>query len=251
MTMVEVQPCRRLLFALAPVLVAVPLLAIAADSHDSMGEHMDDDPRQAMFLLDRFEWQDASEGSALVWDVNAWTGTDRHRVLLRAAGERVDGATEENRVELLWWHPVASRWNLVAGIRQDFEPATPRSYAALGVQGLAPWWVHVEATVYAGEGGQTAATLEAEKDLLLTNRLVLTPRVDAEAYGRDDERNRIGNSLSEVSASFRLRYEIRREFAPYVGLSWTGKLGDTADFARAGGESVRDARWVAGVRAWF
>ena len=249
--MVESLIFRCLLAVLAPTLVLGPCLATADDSAPSVAGHMNDNPWETMFLLDRFEWQDAEDGDALAWDVNAWTGTDDHRVLLRAAGERVDGTTEETRLELLWWHPVASRWDLVAGLRQDLEPGTPRSYAALGVQGLAPWWVHVEATAYVGERGQTAATLEAETDLLLTNRLVLTPRVEAEAYGRDDERNGIGNGLSEIAAGLRLRYEIRREFAPYVGLEWTGKLGDTADFARADGESVRDARWVAGVRVWF
>jgi copper resistance protein B len=249
--MIERGDRRHVLAVLAPIIVLTPLLASAGDQTAGMAAHMNDNPWEMMFLLDQFEWLDAEEGGALVWDVNAWAGTDDHRVLLRAAGERVDGTTEENRVELLWWHPVASRWDLVAGLRQDLEPVTPRSYAALGVQGLAPWWVHVEATAYLGERGQTAATLEAETDLLLTNRLILAPRVEAETYGRDDERNGIGNGLSEITAGLRLRYEIRREFAPYFGLEWTGKLGDTADLARADGESVRDARWVAGVRAWF
>ena len=133
---------------------------------------------------------------------------------------------------------MASRWQAAGtwwpGLRHDLEPETPRSYAALGVQGLAPWWVHVEATAYLGEQGRVAATLEADTDWLLTNRLILSPRIEAEAYGQDDERNRIGNGLSEITAGLRLRYEIRREFAPYIGLEWTGKLGDTADFARAG-----------------
>jgi len=249
--MADTRNCSRLAFLLAPVILAVPLLAIAGNPVPTVAEHMDDNPWNTMVLLDRFEWQDADEGDALVWDINAWTGTDDHRVLLRASGERVDGTTDENRVELLWWHPVASRWDLVAGIRQDLEPETARSYAALGIQGLAPWWVHVEATAYIGERGQTAATLEVETDWLLTNRLILTPRVEAEAYGRDDASNGIGKGFSEIAAGLRLRYEIRRKFAPYVGVEWSGKLGDTADFARASGESVRDARWVAGIRAWF
>ncbi|MDP2325788.1 MAG: copper resistance protein B, partial [Gammaproteobacteria bacterium] len=211
--MVEGNHFRRVLLVLAPILMVVPMLAIADEAPDDPGEHMDDDPRVTMFLLDRFEWQDASEGSALVWDLKAWTGTNRHRVLLRAAGERVDGITEENRVELLWWRPLASRWDVVAGLRHDLEPETPRSYAALGVQGLTPWWAHLEATAYLGEQGRIAATLEADTDWLLTNRLILSPRIEAEAYGRNDERNRIGNGLSEVTAGLRLRYEIRREFA--------------------------------------
>jgi copper resistance protein B len=152
---------------------------------------------------------------------------------------------------LLWWRPVTSRWNLVAGLRQDLEPEAARSYAALGVQGLAPGWVHVEATAYFGERGQSAVTLRAGPELLLTNRLLLAPLVELEAWGRDDEANGIGNGLSRLTAGLRMRYEIRREFAPYVGLEWAGKLGDTGDLAREAGESVRDARWVAGLRVWF
>jgi copper resistance protein B len=212
---------------------------------------MDDDPWHAMVLLDQFEWQGADAGAALAWDLEAWAGTDRHRALLRAEGERVDGETEENRVELLWWHPVSSRWDLVAGLRQDFEPESARSYAALGIQGLAPGWVRVEATAYVGERGQTAAALRAATDLLLTNRLILAPLAELTAYGRDDEVNGIGNGLSRLTLGLRVRYEIRREFAPYAGVEWAGTLGDTADLAREAGESVRDARWVAGVRAWF
>jgi copper resistance protein B len=232
-------------------LIAVPLVAAGAEPPMGMTAHMDDDPWHAMVLFDQVEWQDAEDGDALAWDLEAWAGTDDDRVLLRAEGERVDGETDENRLELLWWQPITTRWDLVAGVRQDLEPETARSYAALGVQGLAPGWVHVEATAYFGERGQSAVTFKAGPELLLTNRLLLAPLVEIEAWGEDDEANGIGNGLSRVTAGVRLRYEIRREFAPYVGLEWAGKLGDTGDLARDAGESVRDARWVAGLRVWF
>jgi len=230
-------------------LIAVPVLAVAAGPPEA--PHMDEDVWQAMVLLDQFEWQDAAEGGALAWDLQAWAGTDDDRILLRAEGERVDGGTEENRLELLWWQPLTSRWDLVVGLRQDLEPEAARTYAALGVQGLAPGWIHVEATAYLGERSQSALTLKAGPELLLTNRLILAPLVELEAWGRDDEVNGLGKGLSRVTAGLRMRYEIRREFAPYVGLEWAGKLGDTGDLAREAGESVRDARWVAGLRAWF
>jgi copper resistance protein B len=131
------------------------------------------------------------------------------------------------------------------------EPEAARTYAALGVQGLAPGWIHVEATAYLGERGQSGITIKAGPELLLTNRLIAAPQVEVDAWGKDDEANGIGNGLSKVTAGLRLRYEIRREFAPYLGLEWAGKLGDTGDLARESGESVRDARWVAGLRVWF
>ncbi|MEQ1802346.1 MAG: copper resistance protein B [Gammaproteobacteria bacterium] len=231
--------------------IAASSLAVAADPSTGMPAAMDDDPWQAMVLLDQFEWQDAKEGDAVAWDLEAWAGTDRDRVLLRAEGERVDGETEENRLELLWRRPVSSRWDLVAGLRQDLEPASARSYAAAGVQGLAPGWIHVEATAYFGERGQGAITLRAGPELLLTNRLLLVPLVELDAYSRDDEANGIGNGPSRLTAGLRMRYEIRREVAPYLGVEWSGKLGDTGDLARQAGKSVRDARWVAGLRLWF
>jgi len=231
-------------------LAALPLLAAGADAPE-LTAHMDDNPWHTMVLFDQFEWQDADEGGALAWDVEAWAGTDDHRILLRSEGERVDGETGENRLELLWWQPVTSRWDLVVGVRQDFEPGPARTYAAVGVQGLAPGWVHVEATGYVGEGGQAGLALKAGPELLLTNRLILAPLAELDAWATDDEANGIGSGLSRLTLGVRLRYEIHRKFAPYAGVEWAGKLGGTADLARQADESVRDARWVAGVRTWF
>jgi copper resistance protein B len=119
------------------------------------------------------------------------------------------------------------------------------------VQGMAPYKFEVQATAYVGEGGQTAAQVEVEYDVLLTNRLILQPRIEAIAYGRDDAERGIGSGLSEVDAGLRLRYEIRRDFAPYVGIEWGRSYGRSADFARAEGEEIEDTRLVAGVRFWF
>jgi len=217
----------------------------------SMSQDMPDDPVYWMLLVDEFEWQDQRDGDVLSWDVNAWIGTDMHRALLRAEGERNDGNTTENRLELLWVHPVAAYWDLVAGVRMDTGPGTTRNYVGIGVQGLAPQWLHVEATAWGGERGQTAATLKLEYEWLLTNRLILTPKIETDIYGKDDTVNEIGNGISDVKAGLRLRYEIRREFAPYVGIEWTGKFGDTADLARSNDEAVRDAHLVVGLRFWF
>lgn len=224
------------------------LMAGPAMAGDPM-PHMDDDPLLASLRIDQLEWQ--GDGGDAGWDLEAWAGRDERRLVLRARGERAAGETEENRVELLGWWPVASRWNLVAGARQDFEPGSPRSWLAVGVEGLAPGWIHVEATLAAGERRQVAVDLDASTDLLLTNRLVLEPRAELEAYGKDDAANGLGSGLSRVTLGLRLRYELRRELAPYAGIEWAGRLGGTADLAREAGESVRDARWVAGLRAWF
>ena len=251
--------CTATRLAALAILLSGMLPAHAEDERDaafpelsvSMSRDMPEDPVHWMLLFDEFEWQNQRDDNVLAWDAHAWIGTDKNRALLRAEGERADGSTTENRLELLWLRPVSAYWDLVAGVRMDTEPESTRNYVGIGLQGLAPQWIEVEATVWAGESGQTAATLKLEYELLLSNRLILTPTVETDIYGEDDEENEIGDGVSAVKAGLRLRYEIRREFAPYVGVEWTGKFGDTADIARANDDAVRDAHLVAGLRCWF
>jgi copper resistance protein B len=119
------------------------------------------------------------------------------------------------------------------------------------VQGLAPQWFEVEVTGYIGRSGRTHARVEAEYELLLTNRLVLQPLVEAELYGRRDPARGLGAGLSSVDAGLRLRYEVRRELAPYVGIIWHRATFETADFAREVGGEVGRMRFAIGLRAWF
>ena len=215
--------------------------------HDMSG-HMDDDPFVWKVMADRLEWQ---QGDVLAWEGSAYAGHDRGRLWLRSHGEREQGHDAHASVEVLWGRPVDAWWDLVAGVRQDIGEGPDRSWLALGVQGLAPYKFEISATAYLGDGGRSAASLEAEYEVLLTNKLILQPLVEATLYGRDDPALGIGSGLSEVEAGLRLRYEFRREFAPYIGYEWRRQFGRTADFARDAGETVQDHHWVAGVRFWF
>lgn len=214
--------------------------------HDMRG-HMDDDPFVWMVTADRFEWQ---QGDALAWEGSAWFGHDRGRLWLRSEGEREPGHGTEGTIEALWGKPVNAWWDVLAGVRHDIGHGG-QDWLAVGVQGLAPYKFEVQATAYLGEGGQTALQAEAEYELLLTNRLILQPRIEATAHGRNDASRGIGAGLGEVEAGLRLRYEIRREFAPYIGIERAYRFGNTADIARAAGDAVHETRWVAGLRVWF
>ncbi len=204
-------------------------------------------------LFDRLEvWDsDTEAGSGQAWEAQGWIGTDRHRLWLRSEGERENGHTESADIEVLYGRPVARWWDLVAGVRHDIAPGNGESFAAIGVMGMAPQKFEIEATVYLGASGQTAARVEAEYELLLTNRLILQPVVEAEWYGRRDAARGIGAGLGTIEAGLRLRYEFTRRFAPYVGLVHERSFGATADFMRDEGEATRDTRVVAGVRFWF
>lgn len=202
-------------------------------------------------LAEKFEWRDGHAGGAPVWDVSGWLGGDIDRLWFRSDGHVVGGAVDEADLELLWGHAVSPWWDVVLGVRQDFAPGTARTWAAFGVQGLAPQWFEVQLTGYVGEYGQVAVQLQTDYDLLLTNRLILQPRVDVTAYTQDETSREIGSGVSNVAFGARLRYEFRREFAPYLGFEWARALGDTGDFARAAGRQVEDTRLVAGIRFWF
>lgn len=218
---------------------------------DVQGHAVHDTAVHSFVLFDQLEWQAGSGGRGLSWDNKSWVGTDLDRLWVRSEGETGSGRVEHAELQLLYGRAFARWWEVVAGLRQDFRPGPQQTWAAVGIQGLAPQWFELEATAYVGEGGQTAARLEAEYELLLTNRLMLQPLVELNLYGKSNPARGIGSGISRAEAGLRLRYEVRRELAPYVGVTWGRGFGKTADFARAAGETVNGARLVAGVRAWF
>lgn len=212
---------------------------------------MDDKATFGMFKLDRLERVKTDDGYATAWNAEGWLGGDFDKLWFKSEGERRRGEFEHADAQLLWSHAVAPYWDTQLGVRRDFGAGPDRSWAAFGIQGLAPYWFELEATAYVGGQGRTALRFEAEYELLLTQRLILQPRFEANVYGKADPTLRIGSGFSDAEFGLRLRYEIRREFAPYIGVEWKRSFGGTADFARAAGESVSDAELVAGVRLWF
>lgn len=209
-----------------------------------------EDPLEMLVLFDRLELQGGGE-DPLNWNLKAWAGKDLDKVWLRSEGERASGHTEHAEAELLWGHAIRPWWDVVVGVRHDIEPGPSRDWAAIGLQGIAPYEFDVEATAYLGEGGRMSMRLEAEYELLLTQRLILQPLMELDWYRRDDPERMTGSGWSSLELSLRLRYEIRREIAPYVGVVHARSFGDTADFARAAGRDADDTRVVAGLRIWF
>jgi len=202
-------------------------------------------------LFNRLEAWDADRGTGQAWEAQGWIGTDTDRLWLRSEGERVGGETHTADLEVLYGRSVSAWWDVVAGLRHDFAPGDSRTWAAFGVQGLAPYLFEVGVTGYLGESGHSALAIEAEYELLLTNRLILQPVLEANLHGKEDAGRGVGKGLSTAEAGLRLRYELNRHFAPYVGLVHERAFGDTAALRRAGDEPARDTRVVAGIRIWF
>ncbi|NQD53755.1 copper resistance protein B [Pseudomonas sp. CM25] len=201
--------------------------------------------------VDKLEYQNFENSHALNWNATAWVGGDIDRLWLRSEGEREQGKTHKAELQALWGHAVSPWWELVAGVRQDLKPASGQTWAGFGIQGTPLYGLELQATAYAGERQQTALRLEAAYAMLLTNRWILEPTLEANLYGRNDAGREQGAGLADSEVGLRLRYEVTRGFAPYLGVSFNRLHGNRADQAREDGEDLGQTRLVAGIRLRF
>ena len=205
-----------------------------------------------LFLADRLETAFGDGDERYAWDIEGWYGGDIHRLWLKSEGEgepggRVDGA----EIQALYSQAVSPFFDARLGIRHDVRPDPDRSYLVAGIHGLMPFVFEVDAALFLSEKGDLSGRMESEYDLRITQRLVLQPRIELEFAAQATPELGIGSGFNSIEAGMRLRYEVRREIAPYVGIAWERKLGDTADFARLSGEDERTLQLVFGARLWF
>lgn len=211
------------------------------------------DIRSTAVIIDRLEAGFGDGHETWLWDAQGWSGGDINRFWWKSEGEGdVDGDLEEAEIQALYSRAVTPFWDLQVGVRQDIRPdGDDTTHLVLGVQGLAPHWWEVDAAAFVSTQGDLTARIEAEYDQRITQRLILQPRFEVELAAGDSPELDVGSGLSSVEAGLRLRYEIRKELAPYVGVEWTRAFGDTADYVRARGGEVEDTRFVVGLKAWF
>lgn len=203
-------------------------------------------------ILDQLEttFNDNAEGYA--WDAQGWYGGDIHRFWWKSEGEGAfDDDIEHAELQLLYSRAVTPHFDVQAGVRQTYRPEGDRTDLVLGMQGLAPYWFEVDGALFVSNEGELTARAEAEYDLRLTQRLILQPRAEVSLSAQDIPEFAIGAGLSNVEAGVRLRYEMSRRFAPYVGVEWSGGVGETRDLIKANGEDPDSTRFVLGIRAWF
>ena len=186
------------------------------------------------------------------WDADAWYGGDINRLWLKTEGEGAFGrGVEDAEIQALYSRAIGPYFNLQGGVRYDVKPNPSRAYAVVGIEGLAPGFFDVEAFAYLSNKGDVLMEFEGSYDQRITQRLILQPRVELNFAAQDVRENGIGSGLSTGELGLRLRYDIRREFAPYVGISYERRFGDTARFARAEGERRASMNFVIGLRTWF
>ena len=242
----------------APIAHSVPaptdaeLAAAFPDLHGmDMSAHMKEDPLIATLAFDQLEQRHGDDGDRQAWEMHGWWGNSRDKLWLRSGGSVHDGRIDHAHAELLWGRPTGPWWDALVGIRHDSGSGPDRHWLAFGVQGLAPYKFEVAATGYLGPSGRTALAMQAEYELLLSNRLILQPLAEVHVYGRSDPANGIGSGIATLDTGLRLRYEITRQFAPYIGITRERSIGNTAQLRRDAGLPRSDTQWLAGVRIWF
>ncbi|MDB6098274.1 MAG: copper resistance protein [Gammaproteobacteria bacterium] len=185
------------------------------------------------------------------WDAQAWLGGDFDKLWIKTEGATLGGKTQGAKVEALWARAILPFWDAQLGMRHDFSGGLAREWAALGGLGLTPYWFDVELTGYVGEEGRTAVRLKTEYDLYLNQRLILKPEIELNAYGKPDRARNFGAGLADGQFGLRLRYELTRRFAPYIGYVYDRKFAGSATLARRASDPAIDHRAVAGIQLFF
>jgi copper resistance protein B len=227
------------------------LLLAAALAGPAEAEAAEESPIVTLFEVDQLEYRPGGK-DAFSWEAEGWVGGDYHKLWFKTQGDdRIEGPVANAEVQVLYSRAVTAFWDAQVGARYDAKPDPSRGFAVVGFQGLAPYGVEVDAAAFLSDDGDVSARVEAESDFLLTQRLIARPSAELNVAVQEVEELGVGSGVSDVELGLRLRYEIVRELAPYVGVSWERKIGRTADFARGRGADVAELHWVGGVRFWF
>ena len=229
-------------------LIAGTFLLLIAGPAAAMGNA---DPLLAMLRVDKLEVAVDEDPTPQRFEAKGWLGYDLNKLWLKSEVEREGSETESADLELLYGRAISPYWDAQVGWKRDFEPGPKQDWLAIALHGLAPYFFEVDSSLYLADGGRSSLSFMAEYELLFTQKWILSPELEFDLNGYNDEVTGAGSGLSKLELGLRLRYEIRREFAPYIGLHWERLYGNTADFARADGHDTDSLQFVVGLRAWF
>ena len=250
-------------FRIIPLAAALIALATAAAAQTSAAkdepnpgmeriEPVMDQPILAHVIFNQLEGRWNGTNTEFRWDGQGWVGTDYDKLWIKSEGTlQSNGTLDDGQQQFLYDRAITTYFDLQGGLRSDIDSRPTRNWAAFGIQGLAPYFFDLELTGYASGQGHLAAKLEASYDLLITQRLILQPEIELNLYSKADPARLVGAGFSDIDTGLRLRYEFNRKFAPYLGVVYDGRFGQSASYARRLGESTGDFRFAFGVRIWF
>ena len=204
-------------------------------------------------LFDQLEGRPNGPDNEFRWDGEGWAGTDMNKLWFKSEGFVEHGVATDGDTEALYDRPIPRLkfFDVQAGVRYDLDSNPGRTWGAIGIEGLVPYWFQFAPTFYFSDRGHFAGRITGSYDLLITNRLIAQPQIEMNFYSKNDPSRGVGSGLSEIDTGLRIRYEISRKFAPYIGVAYTGTFGQTATFTREEGGNPNDPRFIFGVRLWY
>lgn len=222
-------------------LVAPPAHAMNMD--DAIYSHLE---------AEELEYRLDNRGNIVAWDVHGWIGNDDHRLAFKSEGEYpVEHELEVAEFQFLYRRPISDFFDFNIGVRHDVRPLPMRTYGVIGIEGLADQFVETDVNLFVSETGDVSVRVEAEVEWLLTQRVFVKPSFEMHAAFSEDARIESGAGINDIELGLRLHYQIRREIAPYIGIHWERKFGETAGHAREEGESTSTLFAVIGLQIWF
>jgi copper resistance protein B len=204
-----------------------------------------------MVKVDQLEARDTDNGSLTAWSGHLWIGKDLNKLWIKAEGEQSSEGTKSAELQVLYGRAIDANWDLQVGLRHDAHPEPQRNWAVVGVNGVSPYWFQIDSALFVEEDGQANLRFKADYEIMLTQKWVLSPEIEVNWFSDDDVELGIGSGLASLGAGLRLRFEIRREFAPYAGVNYERLLGDTADIAASAGADSSETQLLAGLSFWF
>lgn len=230
------------------LLLAVPAASWAQQQPTQPGwpQPMNNNPSFFSAMISQNEIRTGAGRPFYRWDGEAWYGDNSNRLWLKSEGSVSAGSGEvdEAEAQILYGRPVTAFFDFQAGARYDFDPSPSRAWMTFGFEGLAPFFYwHVGAFVFLSDGGHAAMRLEASHEVFLTQRLILEPQVEMNFYAKGEPGRGIAKGLSDLDSGLRVRYEIRRQLAPYIATTYQGGAGN--------GSGNDGFHFAAGVRAWY
>jgi len=244
------------IFTLLAIIIITGSSAYAQKAPEFSNDLMMDDKTYVYLIAEKLEYRSVSGVNPLMWEVQGYVGKDLNKFWFKTHGEALTTEPEaEMEFQGLYSRAIGPYFDIQGGIRYDlaYEGGgnKSRGLAVIGLQGMAPYFFHVDGGMFISEDGDISASVEAEYDLLFTQRLIGQPVFETSVAVQDVPEWGVGSGFNNIGLGFRLRYEFAREFAPYIGINWERKLGETADMARTGGGHVSNLSMVGGVRMWF
>jgi len=228
-------------------------LGLGDGASPHMKDSMMENPVFTHARLDQLEGRTSGAESEFRWDGEGWIGTDMNKLWVKSEGFSDNSTVSDGDHEALYDRPIPRMryFDAQVGMRADLDSGPHRAWAAFGIEGLAPGYFEFAPTLYIRDGGNVAGRLVASYDLLLTQRWIAQPEAELNFYNKDDSGRQIGSGLSDLDAGLRLRYEVGRKFAPYLGFAYNGKYGNTASYSRKAGEAAYGSQFVFGLRFWY